>query len=44
MAPLKIIQKEVETLLSSLNPNKATGPDKMSPRFLREVSPELAPV
>jgi hypothetical protein len=30
-------------LLSALNPNKATGPDNISGRFLKELHEELAP-
>ena len=39
-----VTQKGVQKLLASLNPNKAAGPDKLSPRFLREVSEELSPL
>ena len=39
-----VTQKGVEKLLSGLNPNKAAGPDKLSPIFLKEVSEELAPL
>ena len=39
-----ITQSGVEKLLHNLNPNKAAGPDKLSPRFLKEVSKELSPL
>ena len=39
-----VSQAGVEKLLHNLKPNKAAGPDKLSPRFLREVSEELAPL
>jgi hypothetical protein len=39
-----VTQLGVQKLLASLNPNKAAGPDKLSPRFLREVSEELSPL
>ena len=34
----------VEKLLKNLNPNKATGPDGISPRVLREFASEIAPI
>ena len=38
MPDIHIIQKGVEKLLTNLNPNKATGPDGLSPRILKELS------
>ena len=32
-----------KNLLSALNPNKATGPDNISGRFLKELHEELTP-
>ena len=39
-----ITEKGVRKLLHNLNPNKAAGPDKISPAFLQEISAELAPL
>ena len=33
----------VKKLLKKLNPNKASGPDGISSRFLKEMGDELAP-
>ena len=44
IAPLIISSKGVEKLLSKLNVKKASGPDNISCRILRELSAELAPV
>ena len=34
----------VETLLKNLNPNKASGPDEQSPKLLKELHKEIAPI
>ena len=34
----------VEKLLKTLNPYKAPGPDGISPRVLRELAAEVAPI
>ena len=34
----------VEKLLKNLNPNKAAGPDGISPRVLKEFASEIAPI
>jgi hypothetical protein len=39
-----ITQFGVERLLANLDPNKAAGPDKLHPSFLKEVSTELSPL
>ena len=44
IVPLIISSKGVEKLLSKLNLKKASGPDNISCRILRELSAELAPV
>ena len=42
--PLTIRQKGVEKLLADLDPSKASGPDHIHCRFLKETAHELAPV
>ena len=43
--PELIIREEgIEKLLSGLNPSKASGPDQVPARLLKELSKELAPV
>ena len=44
MSQPHITEKGVCKLLQNLNPNKAAGPDKISPAFLKEVCHELAPL
>ena len=44
LAPIHISTKGVHKMLSNLNPNKASGPDNIPPRFLKELSSEIAPV
>ena len=39
-----VTTKGVEKLLKNLNPNKATGPDGISPRVLKEFASEIAPI
>ena len=39
-----IIQEGVRKLLAGINPSKASGPDEIPCRLLRELSDELAPV
>ena len=39
-----ITDKGIEKLLANLNPAKATGPDGLPPRVLKELSKELAPI
>ena len=34
----------IQKLLHNLNPNKAAGPDEIKPRFLKELSHEIAPI
>ena len=41
--PLVIQEKGVKKLLDGLNPHKASGPDQISPRFLKEMAPSIAP-
>ena len=43
MPEINITIQGVEKLLSGLDPNKATGPDGISPRILKELSHEIAP-
>ena len=44
MDDIDISVKGVEKLLAGLNPSKATGPDGLPPRVLKELSVELAPI
>ena len=44
MAPVNITVYGVDKLLCSLNPNKASGPDQISPRVLKELHTETAPI
>ena len=41
---IRITVKGVEKLLASTNPTKATGPDGIPPRVLKELAHELAPI
>ena len=41
---ITIYPEGIQKLLSNLNPHKATGPDGISPRILKELAPELAPI
>jgi hypothetical protein len=34
----------VKKLLKGLNPNKASGPDQISPRLLKELHQEVTPI
>ncbi len=40
---LHVTTKGVQKLLSNINPQKATGPDGIPGRILKELAPELAP-
>jgi hypothetical protein len=40
---ITIDETGVRKLLKKLYPNKASGPDGISPRILKELAPELAP-
>ena len=44
MPEITITDKGVEGLLKGLNPNKASGPDEISPRLLKELHAEIAPI
>ena len=44
MPEITITDKRVEGLLKGLNPNKASGPDEISPRLLKELHAEIAPI
>ena len=44
MPPITITQKGVNNLLKGLNPNKASGPDEISPRLLKELHNEVTPI
>ena len=38
------VSQEVFKLLKNLNPNKASGPDEQSPKLLKELHKEIAPI
>ena len=42
-APITIQENGVKKLFEGLNPHKAGGPDHISPRFLKEMAPFIAP-
>ncbi len=44
ISDITIHTEGIEKLLTELNPNKATGPDSISPRILKDLAPELAPI
>ena len=44
MPTLVVQQGSVVKLLRNLQPNKAAGPDKLSTRFLKEVTKDLSPL
>ena len=44
MPPICITVQGVDKLLTGLNPNKASGPDEISPRLLKELHSEIAPI
>ena len=41
--PLIIQEKGVKKLLDSQDPHKASGPDQITPRFLKEMAPSITP-
>jgi hypothetical protein len=41
---IQISIQGIQKLLENQNPNKATGPDCIPPRILKELAPELAPI
>lgn len=44
MSPINITAEGIEKLLCGLSPNKANGPDQTSPRVLKELRSEVAPI
>ena len=44
MPGFKIHQTGVQKLLANLKPNKATGPDDIPPRILKETAEEITPI
>ena len=44
MPDISITITGTENLLKNLNPNKASGPDEISPRLLKELHHEIAPI
>jgi len=43
MKNIEITRDVVEKMLNNLNQNKASGPDKISPRLMQTLSKEIAP-
>ncbi|KAK3102525.1 hypothetical protein FSP39_011953 [Pinctada imbricata] len=43
MSDITITSKGITKLLNNINPNKATGPDQLSGRILKQLSTELTP-
>ena len=39
-----VTDQGVEKLQTNINPNKATGPDGISPRVLKELAQDIAPI
>jgi len=39
---IRIKTDEVEQILTNLKPDKSPGPDKLSPRLLKEIAKEIA--
>ncbi len=44
MPQVQVTEKGVEKLLRNLKPNKASGPDNIPARILKEMSPTIAPI
>ena len=44
MPEIHVTVEGVEKLLAGLDPNKAAGPDGLTPRILKELSKEIAPI
>ena len=44
LPPIIVTVEGVQKMLQNLNANKAAGPDQISPRLLKELAPELAPI
>ena len=42
--PINITVQGVDKLLTGLNPNKAQGPDEITPRLLKELHTDIAPI
>ena len=42
-SPFNHQEKGVIKLLDSQNPHKASGPDQITPRFLKEMAPSITP-
>ena len=43
VSDITITQEWIQKLLCHLNPHKATGPDKVSPRLLKETAKQISP-
>ena len=43
VSDINITQEGIQKLLCHLNPHKATGPDQVSPRLLKETAKQISP-
>ena len=44
LSDIEVKEEGIKKLLAKLNPHKAVGPDKISPRILRDLAEEIAPI
>ena len=44
MEDINITPKEIEKLLTKLDPSKASGPDELKPRIRKELAKEISPI
>ena len=44
LSDIQVNEEGIKKLLKKLNPHKAVGPDKISPRILRDLADEIAPI
>ena len=44
ISDINITENDVNKLLKNLNPNKAAGPDSITPRVLEELASNIAPI
>ena len=44
MQDITVTPPGIEKLLSKLDPSKASGPDEIKPRLLKELAHEISPI